>query len=289
MPVGSSRICEGRLLHPVSLRSLIQGLVLLDQSKKIDVLEEKANVTKRRASEIVEELIDLGLVKRNGEDASATELGVRFLSSYKQSAWKELHEILYDGRLEYRTVTRILRENSGSKGLTISEICQRRGKISINVVTTEVCLEWGLRLGVFQKNLYTSGMNSRYYCVSNESEKGECFRKKLLELYGSLNVKRYGRRVLFVSIPELRELVCEELRIRRQVFDDMFREVYLEKTDKIELCGGPLTGTARKAPTGKLSIFVDRSSLLMAPSIALEQQEGLRLRGRVYQMVAFLR
>ena len=275
-------------MHPISLRPLIQGLLLAD-GKTVDALEKEANVTRRRAAEILQGLDDLGLVRYEKDTAIITETGINFVESFRNSDWKKLHEILSANNAEYRTVAEILCDNEGPHGLTMPEICRKQNQIRLNAVVSEICLEWGLRLGIFQKNLYTSGIGSRYYYVSKESETTDGFTTKLVELYNQLNIGKSGQRIFYVSIPELRELVCEHLRLRRTVFDEMLRDHYLANTGKMELSGGPLTGTARRAPTRRLSIFADRSSVIMAPKIALEDQEGLRFRGRVYQMVAFLR
>ena len=275
-------------MHPISLRSLIQGLMLA-HGKTMEALEKEANLSRRRATEILQGLSDLGLARYEKHAASITSEGILFLELFKNSNWKKMHEILSANNVEYQTIASILRDNEGPHGLTISEICRRQEQVRLNVVISEVCLEWGIRLGIFQKNLYTSGLSSRYYFVSKEDETPDSFERTLIESYNQLNVRKSGQRLFYVSIPELREVVCERLRLRRTFFDEMLRDLCLTSTGRIELSGGPLTGTARKAPTRKLSIFADRSSFIMAPRIALEDEEGLRMQGRVYQMVAFLR
>ena len=278
-------------MNPISLRTLLQSLLIFHSRgpSELDVLLEDTGVSRRRAKEIIDELVRLGLLQRTESLITCTLLGEKFVNALKNSEWPSLHDILVNKCREYQSVIHVLREAREGIGLTLSEICLRSSNygISINVVIGEVCIEWGIRLGVIQKNLYTTSFRSRYYYVQNESVALSEFRKILLEQYKHLNFTRSGHNLMYVSIPELREAICEALRLRREIFDRFFEKLYVSESSVIELSGGPLTGTARKAPTKKLSIFIDRKSLIMAPKLALEAQEGFRFRGRVYQMVAF--
>jgi len=102
-------------------------------------------------------------------------------------------------------------------------------------------------------------------------------------------LKRKGNPIIYVSVPRLRENVCEILKISRRRFDLILLEIWKRNTHDVELASGPLTSRSRTAPTRKLSIYVDRKAAVLSPEYILEAEEGLNVGGKKFQTIAFHR
>lgn len=193
--------------------------------------------------------------------------------------------------MEYDTLLNVLKSSRvGERGLMISQIVKRSAKFGrgLNRVTADICCEWGRRLGKLQKNLYTSGVISRFYLVDEQNIPSGHLEKAIRAEYVQLT-KRKRVSLLYASVPRLRENVCETLKISRRGFDEGLLKMWKRNTGKVELASGPLTSRSRTTPTRKLSIHIDRKSAVLSPKYLLEAEEGLDVGGKKYQTIAFHR
>ena len=275
------------------MRVLLRSLIFFDQQKKSGSrkLEDNLEVTADRARAIVRQLIVMKLVKKVDKEFRCANHGEEMINAVQGSNWSTVHDILKQTCREYHTLLKVLKScRAGERGLMISQIVKLSGKYGkwLNRVTVDICCEWGRRLGKIQKNLFTSGAISRFYLITEQGIPLNQLEKEIRREYTGLR-KRKRHSLVYVSVPRLREDVCETLKISRREFDESLLEIWKRNTGEVELASGPLTSRSRMAPTRKLSISVARKSAILSPKYILEAEEGLDIRGKKYQTMAFHR
>ena len=281
------------MLEPISLRVLLRSLIFFSQQKQSSSqeLENNLNVTADRAKAIVRQLTTMGLLEKVDTEFRCAPHGKIMVNAVQASHWSTVHDILQETCKEYDALLKVLKScKVGDKGLMISQVVKLSAKFGrgLNRVTTDVCCEWGRRLGKIQKNLFTSGVISRFYLIHDQSIPLNNIENEIHAQYARLG-KGKRRLLIYVSVPRLRENVCETLKISRRRFDGILLEISKRNTGEVELASGPLTSRSRTAPTRKLSIYVDRKAAVLSPNYILEAEEGLDVGGKKYQTIAFHR
>jgi len=249
------------------------------------------DVTTERARAIVRQLTSMGLLEKVDGEFRYGRYGKIMVDVVRASHWSKVHNILQENCKEYDVLLKVLKScKVGEKGLMISQIVKFSAQFGweLNRVTTDICCEWGRRLGKIQKNLYTSGAISRFYLVHDRSMPLNKIENEIRAQYMRLGQGK-GRLLVYVSVPRLRENICETLKMPRRKFDQYLLEIWKRNTSEIELASGPLTSRSRTTPTRKLSIHVDRKSAVLSPKYLLEAEEGLDIGGKKYQTIAFHR
>ena len=277
----------------MSLRILLRSLIFFSRQKQCSSheLEGNLDVTADRARAIIRQLTAMKLLENLGAEFRCTAQGNKAVIALKKSHWSTIHDILEEICREYSALLKVLKScKVGERGLMISQIVKRSAQFGkgLNRVTADICCEWGRRLGKIQKNLFTSGAVSRYYLVHDRDIPLDEFEKEIRGKYALLR-KRRGRLLVYVSVPRLRENMCETLKMCRRKFDGGLLEIWRGNTGEVELASGPLTSRSRMAPTQKLSIYIDRKSAVLSPKYILETEEGLDVEGKKYQTIAFHR
>ena len=281
------------MLEPISLRVLLRSLIFFSQQKQSSSqeLENNLDVTVDRAKAIVRQLTIMKLLEKVDTKFRCAPHGKIMVNAVQTSHWSRVHDILQETCKEYDALLKVLKScKAGERGLMISQIVKLSAKFGrgLNRVTADICCEWGRRLGKIQKNLFTSGFISRFYLIHDQSIPLNKIENEIRAQYARLG-KRKRRLLIFVSVPRLRENVCETLKMSRRRFDGILLEIWKRNTGEVELASGPLTSRSRTAPTRKLSIYVDRKSAVLSLKYVLEAEEGLDVGGKKYQTIVFHR
>ena len=281
------------MLEPISLRVLLRSLIFFSKQRQSSSqdLENNLDVTADRAKAIVRQLTAMNLLERVDTEFRCGLYGKIMVNAVQASHWSTVHDILQENCKEYDALLKVLKScKVGERGLMISQIVKLSAKFGrgLNRVTVDICCEWGRRLGKIQKNLYTSGAISRFYRIHDRNIVLSQLEKEIRGQCAWLG-KRKKRPLVYVSVPRLRENVCETLKISRRRFDEGLLEIWKRNTSEVELASGPLTSRSRTAPTRKLSIYIDRKSAVLSPKYILEAEEGLDIGGKKYQTIAFHR
>jgi len=268
-------------------------LIFFSQQKRLTQkdLENHLRATHDRARAITRQLTTMKLLEKVATEFRCSSHGETIINAVKTSHWSMVHDILLENCKEYGALLKVLKSGKvGEKGLMISQIAKLSAQfgLGLNRVVTDVCCEWGRRLGKVQKNLFTSGATSRFYLIHEQNMPLNKIENEIHAQYGRL-AKRNGYPIIYVSVPRLRESVCEILKISRRSFDLVLFEIWKRNTGIVELASGPLTSRSRTAPTRKLSIYVNREAAVLSPKYILEAEEGLNVGGKKYQTIAFHR
>lgn len=239
-------------VRPVTLKRLIELLDIVNK-RKIEKKEfhEIINCSKNRGKEVIKEAERMGLVYKK-ESLMLSESGERFIKHVNREEWKNLSNILYDSSPHYNLLINFIKKESKNQGLTPEKILSEINspKLKFNQVGVSVLLDWGERLGVIQKNVF----ERRFYSISNEHNY-QRFKEKLFEKYQDFEkTKKYGMRKRYISIPKLREYVCELTNMERKRFDEYLNRLYFDNIGKMELSGAPLDTKTKNIDLGVKNI-----------------------------------
>lgn len=267
-------------MDPIFLRPLLLSLIAVHERQHPD-----AHFSKRRWHDLQGQLLKMGWTVASGPSTTRISArGRQALSCVKKQDWNALNALLLHDVKEYSTVYRILSRNRDHMGYTIAQICCRGREIELNRVICESCLDWGIRLRTIQRNLFTKGDSARFYLLSPRISSRH-FMHSVVSAYKTLN-SRSKALARFVSIAELRETVCENNRMSRGRFDEMFGDTIKKEPGSLELTSSPVTSQARRAPLIDQYVTVDSSSTILSPQLDSSVLEGFRFRDRLYDMVA---
>lgn len=238
-------------LRPVTLKRIIEVSHICQQGDtNLEALKDKLGLSQKRAKEIVLEMERTALVDEVDGELQITSPGEWLWEGYDSEDWQQVHQVLYENSPHYQAFIDLLVSHSGDYGLTEDELLDqledRHEGLRFNKTGLDVVGDWGERLGAIQRNVF----EDRYYSVIS-TRKDESFVDVLQEEYAEMDVKRgIGMRTTHVSIPEIRELVCERLRLTRDEFDQRLVDHYMENIGKMELSGAPLDTQAKESRFG---------------------------------------
>ncbi|MHA1833003.1 MAG: hypothetical protein ACTSV7_03360 [Candidatus Baldrarchaeia archaeon] len=273
-------------IRPVTLRRIIEVINLSLSHGKVEseLLSNTLNIRKRRAKELLSELRDMNLLKEEEGFFLPTENSKRLIEFFEKEDWKSFHDLLVKNNFFYRLFTEAVFKNLGLTKDEILNLLSSSSDLHFNRATIDILCDWAERLGCIQRNLY----NGHYYAIEEKSIDLREFAKALSEKYSELNLEvKPGMRLEYIEVARLREEVCEHLKMRREEFDKILIKLIQEFTGKIELCGAPITTTAKKSPTSlKVIERVGKEPILSLKYKVLKEGKGVELNGKIYHYIA---
>ena len=199
-----------------------------------EIVQKTLMVSKDRTQEALKQLAEMGFIKSRGKTHHLSKTGKTFLDAALNENLPKMHETLIQYS-PYATVYRSLQQSSG----TISEISQKTGMSHVTVDTILRLIGW--THPELTKNPDTGG----HYLAFEKAPLEKSFLKKLMKTYQELSNHPFGIRRRYVKISILRERVCEQLGITREVFDKLLRQSFSKHNDLIELASAPLIEATR--------------------------------------------
>jgi len=272
-------------IRPLTLRRVIEVADLASRGVRLndDLLSHRLGVRKRRAREILLELSQRHLLSVTEGGFSATDAARDVLEHYEREDWYSVHNILYEHNDFYRLLIDTL--SNSEVALSKQELLEKLSSVddlNFNVTAADIVCDWAERLGTVQRNLYTN----RYYLLSKDQSKD--FASEIQRCYNALNIElRPGLKLEYIEIARLREDVCENLRIAREVFDKAFESMFRSMIGKIDLCGAPVTTTAKRIPsTIKIIERTGKQPILSPKYSVIREGKGIEISDKVYHYVA---
>jgi len=227
----------------------------------------------------------MGLLTHSNEAYVPSSKTTDFLNFFENEQWDRIHEYFLGNYRFYQDFICLLaNHNDDSKGLLMDEIEEesKNRKLSLNQTAIEVLSNWCDRLGVIQRHLYAK----RFYLIKSEETDHAIFKEVLLKCYRELSLA-YGRKAVFIEIPNIREDLCEQLKVTRKVFDEMLRLTYLNNIGKIELSGAPITTLAKKSPLSERKMTLEGKQNILSPKFEVgRERAGLLVGRKVYYYLA---
>jgi RNase P/RNase MRP subunit POP5/DNA-binding transcriptional regulator GbsR (MarR family) len=270
-------------IRPVSL-SRIAEVVEVCSHQDLDVMEigKKLGASSDRVNEILAEMDRMNIVAQE-DVVRLTDNGRDLYKSIEEEDWRSVHSVLYTNSPHYSTFIDLLKQQEEEQGLTeeqiLNEIKQIDSGLQFNKTGISLLTDWAERLEAIQKNVF----QGRYYWVSNDTDVD--FAEVLQNHYSDMEVERgVNLRQRYISIPRLRETVCEALHITRSEFDELLTEVYFNNIGEMELSGAPLNTQAKETSIGIKSIEKNDDGAVTTTKVSSNQVlEGLTLDdGKIY-------
>ncbi len=269
-------------MRPVSLSRVVETAFFAEKTKKF-TNQELAGFLKsseRRAREVSEETVNIGLLKKEETTYLPTERCAVFLENIRKNNWKGIHEQM----LEYSFYQSFYTNLPSIEPATPEEILKSLSSSTIpfNEASRQVLCDWGERIGSLQRNIFTN----QYFTIADSEI---ILAPAFLETYQLLNVKTgLSLRQRYVEIPRIREYVCQNLRISREIFDLRFLELCMKNIGKIELAGAPVTTHAKKSAKKVKSVhFLELPDTITMKLSSNQFLNGLTVGKKSYYFVAY--
>lgn len=277
-------------VRPVNIARLVEVVDLCETSAKTaGEIADTLGASGRRAEEVLAEAARIGLLSHPREETKAyatTELGEEFLRAIRDEDWRAVSAILSEHSPHYADLRRMLIEaGSATKESLINQLNSAESiEYRYNETGIDVVCDWAERLGDFQRNAFTG----KYYVVERREQVGSKFGEMLMEEYRSmeetvgLDVRQH-----YVSIPRLRERLCERIRCTRDVFDDALVGLVEQNIGKLELTGAPRDTTAKESVLGLKSIETTETEEVVTTTQSTERVlDGVEYRDKQYYYLA---
>jgi len=269
-------------MRPVSLSRVAETAFFAEKTKKFTIheLAEFLKSSKRRAREVSEETVNIGLLKKEETSYTPTKRCFLFLKNIRNNNWKGIHEQM----LEYSFYKTFYGFLQSIEPATPEEILRElsTAPIPFNEASRQVLCDWGERIGSVQRNIFTN----QYFTIADSEI---VFAPVFLEVYQSLNVKTgLSLRQRYVEIPRIREYLCQNLRISRENFDTRFLQLCLKNIGKIELAGAPVTTHAKRSAKKVKSVhFLELPDTITMKLSSNQFLNGLTVGKKSYYFVAY--
>ena len=258
-------------IRPVSINRIAEVVEICTQAPASEKdLQDRLDASENRVREITAEMTRLSLVYES-DKFDATPEGEQLHSAFINGDWGDVHQLLYESSPHYMAFSDLLRSRKCEEGLYQEEITEKLNQASddlkFNKTGVSLLSDWGERLGVIQRNVF----NNRYYWAADSLDENQNFRKRLEEEYEDLEVERgVNLKQRYISIPRLRESLCESLGLRRSTFDQLLADLYLANIGNMEMSGAPLNTQAKDVKSGIKTISVGESGGLQTTEVSSE-------------------
>lgn len=285
---------ERPTLRPVTLARLIEAVYLCESTPQSNEdIADVIDVTDRRSRETILEACRLDLLRSagtgpKGQTYATTETGNRFLRFVQSEQWTEVSRILRSQSPHYDAFLEVIESNDPKTPESILEALQASEESSprtYNQTSIDVLCDWAERLGAVQRNAFTG----RYYSVQN-STPSEDFIACLVSTYDEFDhTTGLGMRQHYVSIPLLREHVCEKLHWYRDAFDPALLDLFGQNIGRMDLHGTIRDTGAKDARFGIKTIELTETEQLVTTTHTTDQvMDGLEHRGRQFYYLELL-
>jgi flagellin-like hook-associated protein FlgL len=283
---------ERPTVRPVTLARLVEITHLCETtSQRTDAVETHLGVTRRRARETILEAARIGLINEVDVDKdesryATTDTGDEFLAAVRHEAWPQVSAILETRSPHYDAfISAVNATGPASLDIILDRLEEtaQDTTYTYNQTSVEVVGDWAERLGAVQRNAFTGD----YYTVDT-NRVPSTFPDIVLNVVDELEeTAGINLRQRYVSVPELREFVCESLSCTRSAFDDALTTLAGQNIGKIELVGAPIDTGAKNADLGIKDITHSNEDRLVSTSQSTEQvMQGVEQRGKQYYYVA---
>jgi hypothetical protein len=273
-------------IRPVTLRRVIEVCSIALKEGVLDpaAISGQLNTTQRRSVEILSELQRMNALTQDKEGFFRASIVTKdVIRAYQNENWNGIHQILAENYDFYGAFVTALSRNALTKDELLSKL-SADVDLNFNATAVDILCDWAERLGQVQRNLY----NSKYYLLRERMVGFGIFLSEVQRCYNALNYSpRPGMKLVYTEIARLRESVCEALRIRREAFDDLLRELIRKFTGKVELSGAPVTTSAKKSPSSLRTMEKGEPHPILSPTfVSIREGKGLDFHGKLYQYIA---
>lgn len=281
---------ERPTVRPVTLGRLVEVTHLCEAvSTNTKTVERTLNITHRRARETMLEATRIGFIDESEDETpiyTTTTIGEQFLTAVRNEDWDHVSSILATHSPHYGDFLDIIDDHGPAPIDELLDRLKNAAKFtpySYNQTSVEVVGAWAERLGQVNRNAFTG----HFYSVGREAVPAH-FPYVLLQTYDDLEEHAgVNLRQRYLSIPRLREMLCERLQCPRDVFDNALLAVCGQNIGKLELSGAPLDTEAKDSVLGIKQIArADSDGLVSTSQSSQQAMAGVEQYGKEYYYLA---
>lgn len=279
---------ERPTVRPVTLARLAEVTFLADdEAMDTTTVKTELDVTTHRARETILEAERINLIEERdtGPDEqvhTATSVGNEFLAAIQAGNWSKVGNILQIRSPHYGSFLDVVKELGPIDPEEALNELEERAEVTpykYNKTSLDVVGDWAQRLGVLQRNAFTGA----FYMAEKETVP-ETFPYQLLETVDKLEeTAGVNLQQRYLSIPELREDLCEQIGCSRSAFDKALVELAEQNVGILELSGAPIDTGAKDARYGIKTIrYVDKKGIVTTEQSSEQIMSGVELLGKKY-------
>lgn len=281
---------ERPTVRPVTLGRLVETVYLCEAGTcETATIEEALDVSHRRARETLLESLRIGLIEELDEEPpryETTSIGEMFLAAVRDEDWAHVSSILATHSPHYGDFLDVVADHGPAAIDDLLEELEAAAEFtpySYNQTGIEVVGAWAERLGRVQRNAFTG----HFYTVERATVPAN-FPYVLLETCDDLEERTgVNLRQRYLSIPRLRETLCERLQCPRDTIDEALLAICTQNVGKLELSGAPLDTEAKESVLGIRQISRADSDGLVSTSQSSQQvMAGIEQYGKEYYYLA---
>lgn len=282
---------ERATVRPVTLSRIVELThVCEDEQRGTADLENALDVNHRRAREIILEAVRINLLTEDdtGDDPTyeTTDVGSSFLNAIQAEYWTQASRILAIHSPHYGAFVDAVEEMEHADLDTLLEHLEAEQEFtphSFNQTGVEVVGDWAERLGRVRRNAFTGS----YYPATQTSIPSN-FPFILLDIYDDLEqTAGVDLRQRYLSIPRLREAMCERLGCTREAFNEALLALCQQNIGRLELSGAPMDTGAKNATLGiKQIALADDDGLVSTSQSSQQVMAGVEQFGKQYYYLA---
>ncbi len=281
---------ERSTVRPVNLGRLVEVVHLCElQITSTSDVTDTLGVTKRRAREAILEAERIGLIQETEDDEDlycSTTVGSEFLDAIQNEDWSSVSNVLAVRSPHYGAFLNLFEDHTSVDPYTALDLLTEQSKFTpykYNQTSLDVVGGWGQRLGDIQRNAFTGS----FYAVDCETIPPN-FPYLLLTVVDELEEEvGVNLKQRYLSIPELREHICERLGCDRETFDRALITLAQQNIGRVELSGAPIDTGAKDAQYGIKTIELSSDDGLVSTNQSSEQvMRGVEQLGKQYYYLA---
>lgn len=279
---------ERETIRPVTLGRLVEVTFLANSGPvTTGEIEAQLDVTHRRARETILEAMRIDLItEQQSEDTdpvyAATAIGETFVEAVEEEDWPTIDSVLRTRSPHYGAFIDVVTEHgpvAPGEALDALDEQSEFAEYTYNQTSLDVLGDWGQRLGVIQRNAFSGTL----YMVDAD-EVPPTFPHDLVsavdEIEETAGVNLSQR---YLSIPELREELCELLCCSRSAFDEALVMLAEQNVGRLELSGAPIDTGAKDARFGIKDLSYAGDGAVVTTDGSTEQvMSGVELHGKQY-------
>lgn len=283
---------ERPTVRPVTLSRLVETAFL---AREVPVLtsdiETELTVSTRRARESLLEAERTGLIRERGSDGDepqydTTTVGKEFVSAIEAEDWSRVDKILRTRSPHYGAFLEVVDDHGPIEpAAALAELEDRSTytPYSYNETSLDIVGNWAQRLGVIQRHAFTG----TFYVVDRDSVPNT-FPYQLVTTAEEIEeTAGIDLRQQYLSIPELREELCQRIGCSRSAFDSALTKLAEENVGRLELSGAPIDTGAKDARYGIKTIsLADDDGIVTTEQSSEQVMRGVELLGKQYYYLA---
>ena len=275
-------------MRPLSFKRIIEvcSLALNDDNISFDLISDQLSLTPRRGKEILRELTSMNLLSKTNDSYIPTQNTRKIVDYFVKGDWNGIHDYFKMNNPFYREMMLFVTTKGANNSFTLKGLLQNfmDHELDYNQTILDVLMRWGERFGVLQRHLY----KKTFYAIKDATPDNSIFVSSLKKHYNTLNVKKgLFLSQTFVEIPKLREDICENLTMKREIFDSLFMDYYLSALGTVELAGAPAITAAKHSPLNIRKTHIELNGTFVSPIFDLEKERrGITIKGKNYYYLA---